>query len=79
MVSNSKKCARIDNRNKRKSTLFIVVGALTILLGIGLFFDKGLTWHDIYSFILLAVGIVILLAGIYGVCFAYFWLRRQED
>ena len=79
LVPSSKECPRNNRRNIRKSALFSIVGAVMILFGIGLFFDKGLTWHDVSSFILIVIGIVVLLAGIFGVCFAYFWLRRQRD
>jgi uncharacterized membrane protein HdeD (DUF308 family) len=66
----SNKCPQNDTkRNKRKSALFVVVGILAILLGLGLFLDKQLNGYHIYFIIFVGMGVVVLLAGIYGVCF----------
>jgi hypothetical protein len=75
----SNKCPQNDTKkDTRKSALFVVVGVLTILLGLLFFFDNELNLHDIYATVLFAIGIVILLAGIYGVCFLYnIRLRRH--
>jgi len=77
-VANNK-CPQNDaNRNIRKSALFIVVGILTILLGLGLFLDKQLNGYAVYFIILVGIGVLVLLAGIYGVCFLYnIRLRRH--
>jgi hypothetical protein len=73
------KCPQNDTkRDIRKSALFVVVGVLTILFGLLFFLDKELNLHDIYAIMLFAIGIVVLLAGIYGVCFLYnIRLRRH--
>jgi hypothetical protein len=73
------KCPQNDTkRDVRKSALFIVVGVLTILLGLLFFLDKELNLNDIYATILFAMGVVVLLGGIYGVCFLYnIRLRRH--
>jgi len=73
------KCPQNDTkRDIRKSALFVVVGVLTILLGLGLFLDKQLNGYTIYFRILVGVGVVVLLGGIYGVCFLYnISLRRH--
>jgi uncharacterized membrane protein HdeD (DUF308 family) len=77
-VSNNKCPQNNTKRDVRKSTLFVVVGVLTILLGLLFFLDKELNLHDIYAIILFAMGIAVLLAGIYGVCFLYnIRLRRH--
>jgi len=73
------KCQQNDTaRDVRKSVLFVVVGAFTILLGFVFFLDRELNLHDIYAIILFAVGVFVLLGGIYGVCFLYnIRLRRH--
>ena len=78
-AASTNKCPQNDTkRDVRKSALFVVVGVLTILLGLLFFLDKQLNLHDIYAIILFAMGIVVLLAGIYGVCFLYnIRLRRH--
>jgi uncharacterized membrane protein HdeD (DUF308 family) len=59
------------NGNMRKSALFVVVGVITILLGIRIFLDKELNGYAIYFTILVGMGVVVLIAGIYSVCFLY--------
>jgi hypothetical protein len=75
----SNSCPQNDTKKDTgKSALFVVVGLLTILLGVLFFFDSELNLHDIYATVLFAIGIVVLLAGIYSVCFLYnIRLRRH--
>jgi hypothetical protein len=79
LAASTNKCPQNDTyRDVRKSVLFVFVGVLTILLGLVFFLDQELNGHDIYAIILFAMGIVVLLAGIYGVCFLYnISLRRH--
>jgi hypothetical protein len=78
-AASTNKCPQKDSkRDVRKSALFVVVGVLTILLGFLFFLDTELNLHDIYAIILFAIGFVVLLGGIYGVCFLYnIRLRRH--
>jgi hypothetical protein len=78
-AASTNKCQQKDSkRDVRKSALFVFVGALTILLGLLFFLDTELNLHDIYAIILFAMGIVVFLGGIYGVCFLYnIRLRRH--
>jgi uncharacterized membrane protein HdeD (DUF308 family) len=78
-AASTNKCPQNDTKKDvRKSALFVVVGVLTILLGLVFFLDRELNLHDIYAILLFAIGIVVLLAGIYGVCFLYnIKLRRH--
>jgi uncharacterized membrane protein HdeD (DUF308 family) len=72
LTASNNKCPQNDAKGDiRKSTLFVVVGVLTILLGVGLFLDKQINGYAIYFIILVGIGVVVLLAGIYGVCFLY--------
>lgn len=79
LAASTNECPQNDTkRDIRKSVLFVVVGAMTILLGLAFFLDTELNMHDIYAIILFATGILVLLAGIYGVCFLYnIRLRRH--
>jgi uncharacterized membrane protein HdeD (DUF308 family) len=79
LADSNNKCPQNDTKKDvRKSALFVVVGVLTILLGLVFFLDNELNLHDIYAIILFAMGIVVLLGGIYGVCFLYnIRLRRH--
>jgi hypothetical protein len=71
-AASTNNCPQNDTaRDVRKSVLFVVVGVLTILLGLVFFLDRELNFHDIYAIILFAMGAAVLLAGIYGVCFLY--------
>jgi uncharacterized membrane protein HdeD (DUF308 family) len=78
-AASTNKCPQNDTkRDTKKSALFVVVGVLTILLGLVFFLDRELNLHDIYAIILFAMGVVVLLGGIYGVCFLYnIRLRRH--
>ena len=78
-AASTNKCPQNDSkRDVRKSVLFVVVGVLTILLGLLFFLDMELNSHDVYAIILFGMGIVVLLGGIYGVCFLYnIRLRRH--
>jgi len=78
-AASTNKCPQNDTkRDARKSAFFVVVGVLTILLGLLFFLDKELNLHDIYAIILFAMGVFVLLGGIYGVCFLYnLRLRRH--
>jgi uncharacterized membrane protein HdeD (DUF308 family) len=72
LTASTNKCPQNDTkRDARKSVLFVVVGVLIILLGLVFFLDTELNLHDIYAIILFAIGVVVLLGGIYGVCFLY--------
>ena len=79
-AATSNKCPQNNSKgNIRQSALFVVVGVLTILLGLGLFLDKQLNGYAIYFIILVGIGVVVLLAGIYGVCFLYnIRLKRHQ-
>ena len=71
-AASTNKC--LQNGTKRvvrKSALFVIVGVLTILLGLVFFLDRELNLHDMYAIILFGIGVVVLLAGIHGVCFLY--------
>ncbi len=78
-AASTNKCPQNDiKRDVKKSALFVVIGVLTILLGLSFFLDRELNLHDIYAIILFAMGITVLLAGIYGVRFLYnIRLRRN--
>jgi uncharacterized membrane protein HdeD (DUF308 family) len=78
-AASNNKCPQNDTkRNRRKSALFVVVGVLTILVGVKIFLDKQINGYAIYFTILVGIGVVVLMAGIYGVCFLYnFRLRRH--
>jgi hypothetical protein len=78
-LQTSSKCPQNgSNRNKRKSVLFVVAGAAAILLGMGLILDKQLDGYVMYSMFLVAMGIIVLLAGLYGVCFLNNLFDKKE-
>jgi uncharacterized membrane protein HdeD (DUF308 family) len=70
LAASTNKCPQNNTkRDVRKSALFVVVGILTILLGLVFFLNGEIDLHVIYAIILFAMGIVVLLVGIYGICF----------
>lgn len=55
--------------NIKKAILFVAVGVSAILVGMWLFLENDLTGNSVFSIMLIIVGVVDVLAGIYAIHF----------